>query len=185
MFRTKLTTKTAKSTKDFCIWTHYIQQQQWKYHTLFNCRSDIPSLFCQMLYGICLFHGSMEENNLVSVQTAVHVDLDGFGVYTWNHFHLSLCHGILYGSPDEQKALGIWIQSANLLIAFQGVMKLRLDFRCNMLNFEHPTSNIERRMWKALRFAFILKLEEYLIRCSTFDVRCWTFMFFIHDGVDS
>jgi len=31
-------------------------------------------------------------------------------------------------------------------------MKLRLEATANRLNIEHPTSNIERRIWMTLRF---------------------------------
>jgi len=46
-------------------------------------------------------NGSVEKNRLVYDQAAFYVDVDGIGIHPRNHFHVSVCYGILFGPPDE------------------------------------------------------------------------------------
>ncbi len=92
----------------------------------------------------------------------------------------------LFNPSDKRIIIGELISELLTCIRnFNVIWRFSRNFRCNNLNIEHSTSNVEcgkrsrsAGACAACRFVFII-MVEYIIRCSTFDVRCSTFTFYM------
>jgi predicted transposase YbfD/YdcC len=153
---------------------YLVEQRKAHYH--FTVKSNQPTLLNDISY---YFQNSDKEPEFVDVTNGEHGRIETRKIWTTTELngYLSFpCIGQAFAIEGEfvNKRTGKF-RTTDLYMRFQYVMENLAKFQ--MQQIEHRTSNAQRRIWKALRFTFII-MAGYIIRRSMFNVRCWTFIFF-------